>query len=153
MRIKEMITNWRNSWLLNKFSLPAQSLGNVQRTVWRICILLLGSKGLGVKGLIISFLTDLPSSNTWFFHAEFYMTVWNKLYDFQLKFYLSLLILLQSFIQSASNGFTDCENNWGMFFFWWVNFKCWLELFFASFQFIYVEEPIIRRLYTIIIVH
>ena len=38
------------------------------------------------------------------------------------------------------------------FFFWWVNFKCWLELFFASFQLIYVEEPIIRRLYTIIIV-
>ena len=139
--------------MIVKQVLLASTLGNVQRTVWRICILMLGCKGLGVKGLIISFLTDLPSSNIWFFHAEFYMTVWNKLYHFQLKFYLSLLILLQLFIQSASNGFTDCENNWGMFFFWWVNFKCWLELFFASFQFIYVEEPIIRRLYTIIIVH
>ena len=112
---------------------------------------MLGSKGLGVKGLIISFLTDLPSSNIWFFHAEFYMTVWNKLFHFQLKFYLSLLILLQSFIQSASNGLTDCENNWGMFFFDGLTLN--VDLFFASFQFIYVEEPIIRRLYTIIIVH
>ena len=90
---------------------------------------MLGCKGLGVKGLIISFLTDLPSSNIWFFHAEFYMTVWNKLYHFQLKFYLSLLILLQSFIQSASNGLTDCENNWGMFFFDGLTWNVYLLLF------------------------
>ena len=40
--IKEIITNCRSSWLSNKFNI----LGKVYRTVWRICILILGSKGL-----------------------------------------------------------------------------------------------------------
>ena len=39
------------------------------------------------------------------------------------------------------------------FFFDGLTLNVDLNCFFASFQFIYVEEPIIRRLYTIIIVH
>ena len=44
-RIKEMITKLGCSWILNKFSL-SPTLGNVRRTVWRICILILGCKEL-----------------------------------------------------------------------------------------------------------
>ena len=39
------------------------------------------------------------------------------------------------------------------FFFDGLTLNVDLNCFFASFQFIYVEEPIIRRLYTIITVH
>ena len=45
MRIKEMIINWRTSWLLNKFSLQAHLENNVKRPVQRMCILMLGCKG------------------------------------------------------------------------------------------------------------
>ena len=37
--------------LIVKQILPVSTLRNVQRTVWRICILMLGCKGLTLKGL------------------------------------------------------------------------------------------------------
>ena len=44
MRIKEMITNLRG---LDCYSnTPCSTLGNVEKIVWRICILMLGCKGL-----------------------------------------------------------------------------------------------------------
>ena len=44
VRKEKMITSWRSSWLLNKFSLSTpQEMKN--RTVWRICKLMLGCKG------------------------------------------------------------------------------------------------------------
>ena len=45
MKIKEMITNERSFWSVNKFFF-FNTLGNVYRTVWRIYILMLGCKGL-----------------------------------------------------------------------------------------------------------
>ena len=42
-RKQEMITNYRSSWLLQ--ILLVSTLEIVQRTVWRICILMLGCKG------------------------------------------------------------------------------------------------------------
>ena len=44
MRIKEMLKKLKN-FLIGKQILPASTLGIVQRTVWRICILMLGCKG------------------------------------------------------------------------------------------------------------
>ena len=44
-RIKKIITIQKSCWLLNKFSYSS-ALGNVWRTVWRICILMLGCQGL-----------------------------------------------------------------------------------------------------------
>ena len=44
MRIKEMIINWRT--LTVEQILLASIVGNVKRTVWRICSLILGCKGL-----------------------------------------------------------------------------------------------------------
>ena len=50
-RIKEMITNYRSSWLLNKFSLSAP------QEMYGEYILMLGCKGL-MNGLFSSFLSE-----------------------------------------------------------------------------------------------
>ena len=79
-RIKEMITKLGCSWILNKFSL-SPTLGNVWRTVWRICILILGCKELisdsscpmhhsAFKGLVLFLFVDQGQFVGWW--------VWKK---------------------------------------------------------------------------
>ena len=53
-----MITSLRSSWLLKQILLIS-ALGNAQRTVWKICILILGCKGLRLSYFpYMSFNTD-----------------------------------------------------------------------------------------------
>ena len=48
-RIKEMITNLLKKLLIVKLILLVSTLGNVQRTVWRICTMILGCTKLQYK--------------------------------------------------------------------------------------------------------
>ena len=63
IRIKEMITNLRSSWSLNKFSLSTPN-GNVRRTVRRIYVLMLGYKGLKVTPSAVGHPFSLIASKT-----------------------------------------------------------------------------------------
>ena len=69
MRKKEMITNSTREALDYKQILLVSTLGNVLRTVWRICILMLGCKGFTLT-------CELQFICTMYFFYSFWLWSW-----------------------------------------------------------------------------
>ena len=64
MRINKMITQREMLWSLNKF-FQLILYGNVWRSVWRICMWILGFKGLKGKYRILHNTSQMSAANEW----------------------------------------------------------------------------------------